>query len=264
MKILLLILTIPLLTGLSAFAETPQTFGEWKGCEILLENPSFEDGFNGWDLEDGACCNRGGLYTVHIDAENPIHGSKCLKVIGHKPTGTAWHAKIRQRNLSMRKDKKYTISFWARAESYRTVAISVQMQHDPWIKYVDGTGNVLLGNEFVNAPRFALSPQWTEYHYTFTAQENVDKDMWVGLSIARHATTFWIDNFRFYEGLPHISKIDVNSDGIVNIKDLVLIASKFGETGERIIHLDVSGNGVVDIFDLTKVANNLGERVCVN
>jgi hypothetical protein len=26
--------------------------------------------------------------------------------------------------------------------------------------------------------------------------------MWVGLAIAQDATTFWIDNFRFFEGKP--------------------------------------------------------------
>jgi len=44
----------------------------------------------------------------------------------------------------------------------------------------------------------------------------------------------------------------VNTDGVVNIQDLVLIASNFGETGENVA--DVNGDGVVNIEDLVKVA----------
>ena len=48
---------------------------------------------------------------------------------------------------------------------------------------------------------------------------------------------------------------DVNADGVVNIQDLVLVASNFGETGENIA--DVNGDGVVNIEDLVIVAGAL-------
>ena len=49
---------------------------------------------------------------------------------------------------------------------------------------------------------------------------------------------------------------DVNSDGVVNILDLVLVSSNFGQRGEN--KADVNGDGVVDIVDLVKVAGALG------
>ena len=49
---------------------------------------------------------------------------------------------------------------------------------------------------------------------------------------------------------------DVNTDGVVNIQDLVLVASNFGQMGENIA--DVNGDGVVNITDLVKVAGALG------
>ena len=49
---------------------------------------------------------------------------------------------------------------------------------------------------------------------------------------------------------------DVNTDGIVNIQDLVLVASNFGETGENVA--DVNGDSVVNIEDLIKVAGAVG------
>ena len=53
-----------------------------------------------------------------------------------------------------------------------------------------------------------------------------------------------------------ILKGDVNSDGTVNIADLVLVASNLGETGQNAA--DVNGDGVVNIADLVLVAGALG------
>ena len=50
---------------------------------------------------------------------------------------------------------------------------------------------------------------------------------------------------------------DVNSDGVVNIQDLVLVASRFGQTGQN--KADVNGDNVVNIVDLVLVAGALGK-----
>ena len=50
---------------------------------------------------------------------------------------------------------------------------------------------------------------------------------------------------------------DVNGDGEVNIQDLVLVASRFGETGENAA--DVNGDGEVNIQDLVLVAGAFGD-----
>ena len=49
---------------------------------------------------------------------------------------------------------------------------------------------------------------------------------------------------------------DVNEDGVVNIIDLTLVASNFGESGEN--SADVNSDGVVNIIDLTLVAGAFG------
>ena len=50
---------------------------------------------------------------------------------------------------------------------------------------------------------------------------------------------------------------DINEDGFVNILDLVLVRSNFGQEGPT--PTDVNGDNVVNILDLTLVANHLGE-----
>ena len=49
---------------------------------------------------------------------------------------------------------------------------------------------------------------------------------------------------------------DINTDGVVNIQDLVLVASNFGKTGQNAA--DVNNDGVVNIVDLTLVAGAIG------
>ena len=58
--------------------------------------------------------------------------------------------------------------------------------------------------------------------------------------------------------LPDVSTLaeDINSDGVVNIVDLTLVASNFGKTGKTAA--DVNSDGVVNIVDLTLVAGAFG------
>ena len=53
-----------------------------------------------------------------------------------------------------------------------------------------------------------------------------------------------------------IVSTDVNGDGVVNIQDLVLVASGFGQTGQNAA--DVNGDGIVNIQDLVLVAGAFG------
>lgn len=50
---------------------------------------------------------------------------------------------------------------------------------------------------------------------------------------------------------------DVNADGIVNIQDLVLVASAFGDSADP--NTDVNSDEKVDILDLVRVASQIGE-----
>ena len=53
---------------------------------------------------------------------------------------------------------------------------------------------------------------------------------------------------------------NVNHDGVVNILDLVIVASNFGQTG-RNLQGDVNRDGVIDVFDLVRIAKYFGQNI---
>ena len=55
-----------------------------------------------------------------------------------------------------------------------------------------------------------------------------------------------------------IQPADVNSNGVVDIQDLILVAANFGETREN--PADVNGDGIVNIADLALVAEVLEKK----
>ena len=59
--------------------------------------------------------------------------------------------------------------------------------------------------------------------------------------------------------VPQTLPEDVNNDGVVDIRDLVRVSNRFGESGGTAIPEDVNNDGVVDIRDLVRVANHFGK-----
>lgn len=51
---------------------------------------------------------------------------------------------------------------------------------------------------------------------------------------------------------------DINSDGVVNVFDLVRVGSQFGQSGDHLSG-DVNGDGTVDVLDLVLVCSHFGE-----
>ncbi len=54
---------------------------------------------------------------------------------------------------------------------------------------------------------------------------------------------------------------DINKDGVVNIQDLVFVASAFGQPGDRTAEQnpDVNRDGIVNVLDLVRVSNSFGQ-----
>ena len=57
-----------------------------------------------------------------------------------------------------------------------------------------------------------------------------------------------------------VATANVNHDGVINILDLVLVASNFGQTG-RNLQGDVNRDGIIDVFDLVRIAKYFGQDI---
>jgi len=62
--------------------------------------------------------------------------------------------------------------------------------------------------------------------------------------------------------LEQLQASDVNSDGVVNILDLTLVAANLGTTpaADQTLNIDANGDGTVNVLDLTLVASHFGKR----
>ena len=67
----------------------------------------------------------------------------------------------------------------------------------------------------------------------------------------------FVDNGYTYTDMP-LSPADINADGVVNILDLVSVASEFGQRGDNLTG-DVNADGTVNILDLVLVASQFGQ-----
>ena len=70
----------------------------------------------------------------------------------------------------------------------------------------------------------------------------------------------WLDQPNPHFGNFSVAPWDVNSDGTVNILDLVTVAGQFGQSGND-LDGDVNGDGMVNILDLVIIAGHFGETI---
>ncbi len=72
---------------------------------------------------------------------------------------------------------------------------------------------------------------------------------------------FWTTSYTEGEDFDARRAADVNTDGFVNILDLVFIASHFGEMPpeDQFPNPDINTDGTVNILDLVLAANHFGQ-----
>ena len=86
----------------------------------------------------------------------------------------------------------------------------------------------------------------------FQAEEKIGRAA-IGATTNKRSQTTQVLPPKATEPVP---SVDVNSDGIVNILDLVFVSANFGKTGQNAA--DVNGDGIVNIVDLVRVAGAMG------
>ena len=128
----------------------------------------------------------------------------------------------------------------------------IRDRNDALADFAGGTGLAVDSNDNI----YVTIPDWTGARLdelrVMAPDETLDRTYRVGPG----ASIVSIAQIQPVEAPP----VDVNKDGVVDVTDLVLVASNFGETGVGISG-DVNSDGVIDIFDLVLVAKRFGEDV---
>ena len=128
----------------------------------------------------------------------------------------------------------------------------IRDRNDALADFAGGTGLAVDSNDNI----YVTVPDWTGARLdelrVMAPDETLDRTYRVGPG----ASIVSIAQIQSVEAPP----VDVNKDGVVDVTDLVLVASNFGETGVGISG-DVNSDGVIDIFDLVLVAKRFGEDV---
>jgi len=133
------------------------------------------------------------------------------------------------------------------AENYDCRDIDVPLACDPWVCVSDPA----VQESDVHSIAVTLNPG-NNLLLVKVRQHGEYWGMNVGLA-ADFTTTIPTARTDVSVSAPDTVTGDANNDGVVNITDLVLVASNYGQTGQN--HADVNADGVVDIKDLTIVAS---------
>ncbi len=129
-----------------------------------LRNPAFAQGPRHWRVEQHGDAGMA-VRTVRdlpatVRQDQPWARAIRFDVYGQGEQG--WHLQFNQSGLALRGDTAYTVSFWARASSQRSMGLSVSMAHAPWES---------LG--LSERPR--LGSDWRKYSYVFrTTQDDAN------------------------------------------------------------------------------------------
>ena len=116
------------------------------GDELLI-NADFSDGTQNWELETGTTAE-GRLET----------DGNILHVITEKPGEQSWNLQLKQRDLTLEKGAPYTVSFRAKSDAEREIAVGTRLQQPPW-RFLGLQKNV------------NLTTDWQEFSFVFVADE---------------------------------------------------------------------------------------------
>lgn len=149
----------------------------------LLENPSFESGITGWNVNN----NDVTAATYVVDKEDSIDGKQSVlatvDVIG------GWGSNFYQGGLPAGKvGDEYTFSVLTKSEGGSvTITLTVERGGDPWDKVVQKP--VTFGED-----------EWTEQYVTFVVSLDCPQGWTAFINCAQPKAEFRVDLFRLYEG----------------------------------------------------------------
>lgn len=166
----------------------------WKVIETplgeeLLKNPHFVQGVEGWVLErhEQGQAEVTTVDDVPVTLRETSPSSKSARIAVTRKSSEGWHSQFNQSGLKVRKDRPYTLTFWARADKPLTMAVHMGMDHAPW-KKLGLSADAKLGTE------------WKSFRFVFLPEANDDGARVNFSNLAEQTATVWLAGVSFRSG----------------------------------------------------------------
>lgn len=147
----------------------------------LVQNPSFESGKTNWTLVTTSPAVATFTTTTSTKEDGAVSAQISISKLGSLSSSSS--IQLKQTNLAMISGNTYTVTFWAKANSSRSMQSVIQLATSP---------NTVYGSKLVS-----LTTSWQQFSYTFTptvSQTNV----LIGFNMNySHTGTVWIDNVSY-------------------------------------------------------------------
>lgn len=151
----------------------------------FLSNGLFSDSTSAWEL---SVSNQASAFWDVMNKQAVVH----ITNGGHNN----YHVQLMQSGVSIERGKTYSVSFYAKADANRNIAVSLMMSSSPNTSY---TSNII-----------GITKNLAGYSYEFTMNENSDKNTQFCLALGNVESKITIDSVRIEETkLSAESKIDI-------------------------------------------------------
>jgi hypothetical protein len=147
----------------------------------LLANGDFRDGLIDWGLERHGDARAD--YRVTGDAPG---GGSALRVDIATVDGVGWHVQVNQSKLAFREGEPYTITFQARADTSRRIAVNAKQAHEPW--------------KDLWSAEVPLTTEWESYQFTFQPSAGDDTARISLSQLGERTGSVWFSAFSLRPG----------------------------------------------------------------
>lgn len=143
----------------------------------LLQNSSFDQTGSNWLNKWWFEADSGAAATISQDTTTAADGAASARIDVTNSSSVGWHVQL-MNGLGIISGRTYTVSFWAKAETPRTIELNISHRVSPFTNYFDA--------------KASLTQSWQKFTYTFNSHVT-DNDVLLLFYFANNTGNVWLD-----------------------------------------------------------------------
>ncbi len=149
----------------------------------MLHNTDLASGTKAWNLE----APKPAKATLRVVSEGPSPGMKSLRAELTQPGTESWHFQTNQTGVTLKSEKPYTFTFWAKSDRPRSIRVDARLAKSPWSH---------LGlNRSIE-----LTPEWRQFTIPFQASGGQKDSCRVGWGFGNDRGSVWLSGMSLKPG----------------------------------------------------------------